>query len=165
MSTQKYFKLNPTSSGVNSYPSDIQVELQSILSNTTIDTRPKFITDTLLSAPKCVTLDTNGKVIIASANIQWHAEGILGITDKTYQAGDDDVRPLTDGTITLTGWNLTVNQPIYLGLDGALTQTVPINPPLPAARIYEYVKVLGTATSADTMLVSLEPAITLPPQQ
>jgi hypothetical protein len=74
---------------------------------------------------------------------------VLGISTAAYSAGQ--LMALRDsGLISEPGWTWSVNQPIYLGNTGALTQAAPAS---------GYVVELGVATSATQMRISIQPPI------
>jgi len=84
----------------------------------------------------------------ASAANPEHGDDTLGIT--TGAAGDGlEVVVRTRGPIRFDGWNWTPLEPLYLALDGAMTQT----PPEPANGA-AFVQVVGHAESSTTVFLS-----------
>lgn len=73
---------------------------------------------------KIVTLNTGGKAVYASSDAPFHSNRILGMSLHAASA-EADLSVLRDGEVTEPTWSWNVNLPVYLGLDGALTQTLP----------------------------------------
>lgn len=76
-----------------------------------------------LSALRLVTTNSQGQLIYAD-----HRSGrtvpVIGILLSAVMQGNP-IRPLTDGVISDITWNWSVGQPIFLGIDGTLTQSPP----------------------------------------
>lgn len=68
----------------------------------------------------------------------------LGLTKSAGGIGDE-VEVLTQGEWTQGAWSWTPGGPVYLALDGNLTQTVPTSP------TYAFLRVMGVATDTDTI--------------
>lgn len=88
----------------------------------------------------------------ASAADPTHGDDVQGVTLHAagagelvnVQGGDEVVEP---------SWNWIPQEPVYLGLDGLLTQDAPA-PPTAA-----FVLTIGFASSADSLVVRIEPPI------
>ena len=80
-----------------------------------------------LSGHRVVTVDDNGQAIYANAATLSHMNKILGMTTGAASAASS-VNVQLIGEFTEGSWNWSLNQPIYLGLNGALTQAVPETP-------------------------------------
>lgn len=105
-----------------------------------------------LSGHVAVTLDAAGQAILADCRTPVHAATVLGVTTGAAESGAPATVQRT-GTLVSPGWGLTPDAPVYLGEAGALVQTVP-----PSSA---FVKPLGRALSATTVLIELQPAIFL----
>lgn len=82
---------------------------------------------TPMSGHKIVMLDGYGKLAYASSYNLEHAQRVIGITTNAASI-EGDVSVLSVGEITEPSWNWQPNIPIYLGLDGSLTQEQPSMP-------------------------------------
>lgn len=96
-----------------------------------------------------VVMDLNGRCIIADPTNPHHFS-VTGITANAVIAGNE-VELVTTGSLEHLGWTFTVGSPIFLGLAGVLTQTLPINA--------VFSKVLGTAVSPTRVSLDFQPAI------
>jgi hypothetical protein len=96
-----------------------------------------------------VTLDANGEVILADASTPGH-QFAIGLTKNAAITGDTVVTQVT-GRVEHLGWTFAPDAPVFLGLNGALTQTVP------GGAIF--CKPLGVAISATRVNLSFQPAI------
>lgn len=79
---------------------------------------------TPLSALRVVTTSAEGLMVYASSDDLSQVNKTLGITQQAYSAGDPVTAPLGQ-IMTDSGWNWDSGQPIFLGLNGILTQAVP----------------------------------------
>lgn len=77
-----------------------------------------------LSGHSAVTLDSAGNMIYADAATIGHANRAIGIITGAFAAGAPATAQV-GGTITEPTWAWTLDSPVWLGLAGALTQTVP----------------------------------------
>lgn len=105
-----------------------------------------------LSGHVAVTLDASGYATPADCRSAAHAAALCGVTTGAALAG----APATvrrSGLLTSPGWGLTPGLPVVLGEDGALVQAAP-----PSAA---YLKQIGVALSASSVLIDLQPAIFL----
>ena len=102
-----------------------------------------------ISGHSVVRIIVGEQIIKANCNL-YIDHSVAGITDLAVATGE--VAEVYDsGPITHLGWTWTANLPIYLGLDGGITQTVP-----PEAL---YTKVLGMAVSPTMIVIDIQPAI------
>ena len=104
-----------------------------------------------ISGHTAVALDAVGGAIPADASTAQHS-AVLGIATGAALAGGD-VTILSHGAFEHLGWTFTPGLPVFLGLAGALTQTVP-----PTAL---FSKVLGMAVTPTRISVDFQPAIFL----
>lgn len=77
-----------------------------------------------LGGHRIVILNDAEQAIYADNTIASHASKVLGMTTGGANAGDTATIQ-TGGEITEPSWNWAINQPIYLGTNGLLTQTQP----------------------------------------
>jgi hypothetical protein len=78
----------------------------------------------VLSGHRVVTVDEDGKIIYAdSANLD-HVGKVLGITTGAA-AQNANITIKAFGELTEPSWNWDMDKSIYLGANGALTQTPP----------------------------------------
>ena len=96
-----------------------------------------------------VVLDSDGKAIPADAATAAH-RAVTGIT-LGAAVQDAAVEVTAAGLIEHVGWTFTPGLPVFLGLAGALTQTLP-----PSA---VFSKVLGMAVTPARISVDFQPAI------
>lgn len=96
-----------------------------------------------------ITLDSLGKVTPADASTSAHRL-VAGITTGAAVA-DAPVEVVSAGVLEHVGWSFTPGLPVFLGLAGALTQTLP-----PSA---VFSKVLGMAVTPTRISLDFQPAI------
>lgn len=73
---------------------------------------------------RCVVVGSDGKVYYASQQELTHMNKVLGITTGAVAMGANaTIRAF--GEMTEPSWNWTLDKPIFLGLNGLLTQTPP----------------------------------------
>lgn len=77
-----------------------------------------------LGGHRAIVFNTDGTFIYADQSIPDHAERVLGITTGAAEAGAE-VTIQTGGELTEPSWTWVLDQPIYLGTNGLLTQAVP----------------------------------------
>lgn len=104
---------------------------------------------TALGGHRAVAL-VDGQADYASADNLATALACFGITIGAVASGAK-ARVQIAGRIVEGSWNWTPNEPIYLGLNGLLTQTPPTGGNI--------VRQLGLAETATSMLVQIQPAI------
>lgn len=78
-----------------------------------------------LGGHRMVVLDDAAEAIYADNGTPAHAVKVLGITTGAAAAGDAATIQ-TGGELTEPSWAWTLNQPVYLGTNGTLTQTPPV---------------------------------------
>lgn len=109
-----------------------------------------------LSGHRVVMLDGQGGATYASNTDQTHANRIVGMTTHAAVAGALVALSIY-GEVTEPSWNWSVDQPVYLGADGFLTQTPP------AAPAAKFSVVVGFPISATTLFINIGIPITLIP--
>jgi hypothetical protein len=77
-----------------------------------------------LSALRVVVLEEGNELIYADSGTPGHAFKVVGLLPSAVAAGST-VQVLTDGAISDSNWNWDTERPIFLGLNGQLTQTAP----------------------------------------
>lgn len=112
---------------------------------------PNLLAGEALLGHRAVRMGEGQRVFYASASSLEHINSILGITTNAAVA-DGPVFVQTYGEIEEPSWNWAVNQPIYLGTSGALTQVAP------AAG---FILILGHAITPTRMFVSKQQPIQL----
>jgi hypothetical protein len=78
-----------------------------------------------LSGHRVVTTDSVGKIIYMSNDNVSHMNKFIGMTTQAALTGET-INVRRYGTIDHSGWNFDVNKPVFLGLNGEITQTPPI---------------------------------------
>lgn len=96
-----------------------------------------------------ITLDSLGKITPADASIAAHRL-VAGVTTGAAVA-DASVEVVSTGIVEHLGWAFTPGLPVFLGLAGAIVQTVP-----PTA---VFSKVLGVAVTPTRISLDFQPAI------
>lgn len=96
-----------------------------------------------------VVMDANGRCIIADPTNPHHSS-VSGITDHAVVAGAEVALVFT-GSLEHSAWAFTVGSPVFLGLNGLLTQTLPTNA--------VFSKILGTASSPTRVSLDFQSAI------
>jgi hypothetical protein len=66
--------------------------------------------------------NANGTISYADTTNSDHLGKVLGMTDKAYSNGDPAI-VVREGLIEFNGWSFDVDLPIYLGVNGVLTQS------------------------------------------
>jgi len=79
---------------------------------------------TALSGHRAVVLDVSGEAIYADNTVLAHRDKVLGLTSGAASAGAD-VTIVSYGEITEPSWTWTLDEPVFLGANGLLTQTAP----------------------------------------
>ena len=103
---------------------------------------------------KGVYQDTDGFVRYASADDLSHASLVLGISVSAASTGDN-VRVIRVGDVTEPSWNWVGRSPVYLGIDGVLTQVQPSKPGS------QFTLVIGIPISQTRLFVDVSQPIVL----
>ena len=101
-----------------------------------------------LSGHKVISAASDGKALYADVNTVT-TTAIIGIS-LNAALHNDTVNVQNSGTLQHSGWSFTPQEPVFVGLNGQLTQT-----PLNAA----YSAEIGVAISPDTILINIQPII------
>ncbi len=79
-----------------------------------------------LGGHRIVLLNADGEADYARADEITHASIVLGMTSHAAAEGAD-VDVIRIGELEEVSWSWTLNQPVYLGLDGVPVQSLPFN--------------------------------------
>lgn len=109
------------------------------------------VADVPLGGHRVVRATSSTGVDYASSDDPTHRDVVLGITSGAAGAGSP-ISVVSSGSMIEPTWSWTPNQPIYAGLNGALTQTAPTS---------GWLRILGFATSPTSIVVQLLPPIVL----
>ena len=113
-----------------------------------------YIAGNNISGHKCVMLGPDEKAIYASCSDISCSRKVIGITQNAAISNDLLV-VRKYGVMSEPTWNWDTSKPIYLGIDGNLTQTQELWP------ISQFTIILGYPISATKMLVNISPPIIL----
>ena len=106
-----------------------------------------------LSGHRIVYLDASQKAQYASNQTASHALIALGLT-LGAAALDEAVSVQRSGEVTEPSWSWTLEQPVYLGDTGLLTQTAPTSPAL-------FQRIVGFPTAATKLFLALREPVFL----
>lgn len=110
-----------------------------------------FLASGAIGAQRLVVADGAGKVVYADCTELAHANAVVGMTEQAASA-NEPINILRNTWLTEPTWSWTPYQPVYLGLDGIPTQT------LPAEAVFSMV--VGFPVSATQLFIALrEPVI------
>ncbi|GEM_PF-2840520 len=112
----------------------------------------QYPTAIALAVHKLVAL-VNGQLVLAAASDVTQPDGAIGLTLNAVAAGGKP-QLATSGTVQDANWNWTANQAVFVGANGAMTQT-----PLTIAP--GYYQQVGLAVSAKQVVLNLEEAYLL----
>lgn len=104
-----------------------------------------------LSGHRAVVLNSSGEAIYADASTIAHRDKVLGITTGAASARADATIK-TYGELTEPSWAWTLDDPVFLGLTGLLTQTPPTS---------GFVQRIGFPTAATKLFIDIDDAVTL----
>lgn len=109
-----------------------------------------YLSASSLSGHIAITLDAQGRATPADCTLASHAHALMGITLGASGAGAS--APVTlSGQLEHLGWTFTPGAPVFLGLAGAITQSLP-----PQA---VFSKVLGVAVTPTRISISFQPSL------
>lgn len=92
-----------------------------------------------------------GVAVLADHTNLAHRGCVIGLAPVTALSGTDVEIQFAD-EFTFSSWAWTLGQPVLLGLNGALTQTVPTT---------GFLQVIGTPLSSTSLLIDIQAPITL----
>ncbi|WP_051331767.1 hypothetical protein [Methylocaldum szegediense] len=102
-----------------------------------------------LGGHRMVVLNAQQKAIYADSSDPTHVDKVLGLT-LGAAAQDALVTVQNSGEISEPSWNWALNQPVFLGTQGQLTQTPPAT---------GFVLMVGFPTSSNTLFLDIKQAI------
>jgi hypothetical protein len=114
----------------------------------------EYIAGIAIGGHRAVILDGNGKLAYADAANLAHLGRIIGITVVAVDA-DASCQVQNFDQLDEPSWNWDTSKPVYLGLNGVLTQQVPA---LPGAK---FSMVVGFPISSTSLFVNLREPIIL----
>lgn len=85
---------------------------------------PGYVAGTNLSGHRLVTLNSSQQVVYASSSNLAHVDKVIGLTVGAATAGET-IEIVRSGEVNEPSWEWSLNEPIFLGVDGVLTQTPP----------------------------------------
>lgn len=110
------------------------------------------IAATNLSGHQVVRWNSSGQLALASADVLAHRVAVAGVTTGAVVSGDE-ATVQSANVIEHSGWSWTADQLVFLGLNGALTQSVPISA--------QYRLVIGMAVSPTRLAISIQPPVVI----
>lgn len=111
----------------------------------------RYTADEIISGNAIVAFNSSGNIVLADCSIMEHAH-IAGMSVfATVQYYPAEIT--SSGIVTHLGWTWTPGAFIYLGHNGALTETVPSDA--------LFTKVIGVALSPTIINIDIQPAIFL----
>lgn len=96
--------------------------------------------------------DAAGQLVTCSCDTLSDALRVQGVSLASAVAGGG-VNVRTAGLVENPAWTFTPNQPVFVGLNGALTQSLPVSA--------VFSRVVGLAVGATRLLVNLQPPVIL----
>ena len=105
----------------------------------------------ILGGHRVIVLDAVGQAIYADHTDITHRDKVLGLT-LGAALEDAEVSIKTYGEITEPSWTWTLNEPVYLGTLGQLTQVLPIT---------GFLMRIGFPIASDKLFVDIDVAFTL----
>ena len=103
-----------------------------------------------VSGGKALRLNAAGECLHANGADTSHANMVVGVSLNGGAAGSDITIITSGGEIEEVVWNWQVNKPVFLGVDGLLTQVAPIS---------GYILIVGVAVGPTRMLVKIQQPI------
>jgi hypothetical protein len=109
-----------------------------------------YVANGAISGHVVVAETAPGTVVPASADNLAHALHVAGVSTNAASGGGN-VTVQRQRSLTHSGWAFTAGQPVYLGLAGALVQTVPVGA--------LFIQVVGVALTSTSLLVAIQPPV------
>ncbi len=105
----------------------------------------------ILGAHRALIIDYDDKAYYASNDNPGHVHKVIGISTNAAEL-DEAINIITTGELEDVSFNFQENKPIYVGVDGALTQSVPED---------GFMQQIATAITATKIFVQLKQVIQL----
>jgi len=131
---------------------DINVEITGVTVPTgTVSNSAIFEAGQTISALRVIRISALGKAIYASSAVALDISTAIGVSITSAITGNN-VMIVTNGEIEDLTWNWIPSAPIFLGVDGVLTQTPPTS---------GFLQIVGNAETSTKMKVNIQQAIKL----
>ena len=140
---------NPTTYVLTNYdPPTWKPSVSSANSGGGIGTNIKvtLIAGEAISGHTVVTANATGKAIVCDSSIQ---SPILGVSNNSAITGGN-IEIVTSGLIYNTGWNFSINKPVFCSSTGQLTTT---------PQTTNFQTIVGVSNSQTSMVVNIQPQI------
>jgi len=112
----------------------------------------QYTASAALSGHTVIAIDSDGEAFYASSDQLSHALRVAGVSIGAAVLGEP-ITVVSAGLIVHGGWSWTPGSPVFVGLNGALTQSLPVGA--------VFSRVIGQAVSATGLLVDLQPPIVI----
>ena len=112
----------------------------------------EYTASAALSGHAVIAINSAGQAFYASSDQLSHALRVAGVSIGAAVLGDP-ISVVSAGLIVHGGWSWTPGSPVFVGLNGALTQSLPVGA--------VFSRVIGQAVSATGLLVDLQPPIVI----
>lgn len=113
----------------------------------------EFTATTAIGGHRVLALDAANAVVYAENTAYMHSNKIIGISLNAAAPGGT-ISAVRAGEVAESSWSWDVTLPVYLGVNGLLTQTPPV---YPAA----FSLIVGFPTAPDRLFVAVREPITL----
>lgn len=110
-----------------------------------------FTCTTAIESLRAVMVNDDGELTYPSSSSVITAGRCIGVT-RTGAGIGEDAEIIPAGAFSSILWNWNINQPVFIGIDGALTQNLPTT---------GYVQEVGTAYSSTGLIVNIKQAYLL----
>lgn len=115
-----------------------------------------FTAGAALSGHRVVTLNSIGRAIYCDAATLAHAGRAIGLTTGAASSGAAATIQMPGWEITESGWAWDTTKPVFVGLNGALTQTIPT-----LAGGFAFLQVIGWPVTSTKLLINPGEPVTL----
>ena len=127
------------------------IEVFSASSQSNNSTDISLPTNSVISGFKVIRVDSSGFAKYASNDDITHNDKVIGVSTQSI-TDNTPVLVRTEGFMDDAGWTFTPGDPIYVGLNGSITQTVPSS---------GFILNLGQALTATRILINIKTSIIL----
>lgn len=111
-----------------------------------------YVAAVAVGGHRVLAVDAAGQAVYASCDTLSDALRVAGVSLGAAEQGDT-VTVQAAGLVQHAGWAWTPDQPVFLGLDGVLVQSLPVGA--------VFSLVVGWAVAPDRVLVRLQPPIVI----